>query len=145
MNGHVVVDASLAVKWLVQEERSEEARATARSWESQGIRMVAPAFMPVEVTNALYRRVIGNEMTVEEAAGLVGILLASGLELRQPPHLYGKALALASELQQGAVYDAHYLALADTLNCELWTADERFYRAASLSAGNLRWIGDSAA
>ena len=57
MNGHVVVDASLAFKWLVKEERSD---AAARSWEGRGIRTVAPHFMPVEVANALHRRVTGN-------------------------------------------------------------------------------------
>ena len=145
MNGHVVVDASLAVKWLVQEERSEEARAMARSWEGQGTRTVAPAFMPVEVTNALHRRVTRDEMSVEEAAGLIRVLLASGLELHQPPLLYGRALELASLLRQGAAYDAHYLALSDILGCELWTDDEKFYRAASPFAGNVRWIGESTA
>ena len=142
MNGHVVVDASLAFKWLVKEDRSEEARAIARSWEDRGVRTAAPHFMPVEVTNALHRRVTRNEMSVEEAVGLAESLLASGIELHQPPDLYGRALELASRLNQGAVYDAHYLALAETLACDLWTADEKFYRAASPLTDNVRWIGE---
>ena len=72
-------------------------------------------------------------------------LLSSGLELHQPPHLYGRALELASLLRQGAVYDAHYLALAETLGCELWTADEKFCRAASPVARSVHWIGEPAA
>ncbi len=40
----------------------------------------------------------------------------------------------ASQLKQNAAYDAHYLALAESFGCELWTADERFYRAAT------RWL-----
>ncbi len=144
MNGRVVVDASLAVKWLVREERSGEARALARSWEGHGIRTATPYFMPVEVANALHRRVIGSEIGMEEAIGLVGVLLSSGLELHQPPNLHARALELASLLGQGAVYDAHYLALAETLGCELWTADEKFYRAANPSGGNVRWIGEPA-
>ena len=142
MNGRVVVDASLAVKWLVKEDGSDEARAIARSWEGSGVRTAAPYFMPVEVTNALHRRVVGSEMSVEEAVGLVGVLLSSGLELHQAPNLHTRALELASRLRQGAVYDARYLALAEILDCELWTADEKFYRAASPSTGNIRWIGD---
>lgn len=35
----------------------------------------------------------------------------------------------------------HYLALAEALDCELWTADERFYRAASSGHTRVRWIG----
>ena len=142
MNGLVVVDASLALKWLVKEERSEEARAIARSWEDQGVRTAAPHFMPVEVANGLHRRVTRNEMSVEEAIGLAKTLLEAGIELRSPPDIYGRALELASRLDQGAVYDAHYLALADTLDCELWTADEKFFRAASPVVRNVRWIGE---
>jgi predicted nucleic acid-binding protein len=51
---------------------------------------------------------------------------------------------LAPELEQDAVYNAHYLALAEALNCELWTADERFYRAASSGHTQVRWIGSFA-
>ena len=142
MNGHVVVDASLAFKWLVKEERSDEARSVARSWEGRGVRTAAPHFMPVEVATALHRRVTESELSVEEAVELVEVLLASGIELHDPPDLYGRAIELASLLSQGAVYDAHYLALAETLDCELWTADEKFFRAASPAGRNVRWIGE---
>ena len=143
MNGTVVVDASLAVKWLVDEVHSAEARAIARLWEERGVRTAAPCLMPVEVTNALHRRVVGKELSVEEAVGLIESLVSSGLELHEPPGLHGRGLELASLLGQGAAYDGHYLALAETLDCELWTADERFCRAASQAVPNVRWIGES--
>lgn len=143
MNGSVVIDASLAVKWLVDEEHSAEARAIARSWEERGVRTAAPYLMPVEVTNVLHRRVVGKELSVEEAVGLIESLLSSGIELHQPPGLHGRALELASLLGQGAAYDGHYLALAETLDCDLWTADERFCRAASQAARNVRLIGEA--
>ena len=53
-----------------------------------------------------------------------------------------RSLELASELTQGAVYDSHYLALAQTLDCELWTADEKFFRIARQIADNIHWIGE---
>ena len=142
MNGHVVVDASLAFKWLVKEIYTAEANDLGRLWNSQGTQIAAPYLMPVEVTNALHHRVARGELTLEAATRHMESLLSSGLELHQTPTLRGRALELASLLRQGAVYDAHYLALSETLGCELWTADEKFYRAASPSAGNVRWIGD---
>ena len=144
MNGRVVVDASLAIKWLVSEEHSDKSRAISRSWANEGIQAAAPYLMPVEVTNALYRRVVRGELTVEDAIRLLEHLLASGIELRDDPALHVRALQLASQLSQGAVYDAHYLALAETLGCDFWTADERFYRAAASVAQNVRWIGEFA-
>ena len=114
-------------------------------WNSQGTRIAAPYLMPVEVTNALHQRVARGELTLEAASQHMESLLSSGLELLQPPHLCSRALELAGQLRQGANYDAHYMALAKTLGCELWTADEKFYRAASPAARSVRWIGEPTA
>lgn len=142
MKSRVVVDASLAVKWLVPEEHSDRADALGRLWARQGTRRAAPYFMPVEVANALHRRVVRAELSVHDGVRLIEALLSSGLELYETPNLHSRALELASRLNQGAVYDALYLALAETLNCELWTADERFYHAASSVTDSVRWLGE---
>ena len=57
MNGQVVVDASVATKWLVYEADTDRARALARSWARDGVQPVAPFLMPVEVANVLHQRV----------------------------------------------------------------------------------------
>ena len=142
MSGIVVVDASLAFKWLVREEHSGKALTLLRSWDRQGFRRAVPHLLPFELANALHRRVVRRELTVEAAADLIGGLLDSELELHETPGLHGRALELASELKQGAAYDAHYLALAETLDCELWTADDRFFRAASAVSSNVHWLND---
>ena len=38
-------------------------------------------------------------------------------------------------LNRGAAYDSFYLALAEWLSCELWSADRRLYRAV-----NQAWV-----
>ena len=145
MSEFVVVDASLAVKWLVEEEYSDRATALTRLWDEEGIQPIGPFLLPFEVANALHRRVARGEMDVEAAADLLQGMMAVGVALTETPDLHRRALELASQLRQGAVYDAHYLALAESLDCELWTADQRFYRAASASIGNVRWIGEPGA
>ena len=140
-----MVDASLAFKWLVKEIYTAEANDLGRLWNGQGMRIAAPYLMPVEVTNALHQRVVRGDLTLEAATQRMESLLSSGLELHQPPDLHGRALELASQLDQGAAYDAHYLALAESLNCELWTADEKFFRAAGTTVDNVRWIGEAVA
>lgn len=141
MNGFVVVDASLAIKWLVNEVHTEKAFALAHSWARSGVKPVAPYLLLVEVANALYRRIIRQEISLEAATRLLDSLIYAGIELREPTGLHRMAIALAAQLQQDAVYDAHYLALAETLGCELWTADERFYRAARPTFKLIRWLG----
>ena len=135
-----MVDASLAVKWLVNEVHTEKAFALAHSWASSDVQPAAPYLMPVEVANALHRRVIQREVSSSAAYLLLDGLLNSGIELREPAGLHRRAIELASRLRQAAVYDAHYLALGEALDCELWTADERFYRAASPFFA-VRWLG----
>ena len=130
MSGYVVVDASLAIKWLLVEEDSDKAHTLLQSWEQQEVDRVAPHLLAAEVANALHRKVIRGQLPREQAVRLMTRILSSRLELHDPPHLHARALELASELGQGAVYDSHYLALAEALDCEYWTADDRFHRAA---------------
>ena len=142
MNGFAVVDANLAAKWLVEEDNSDRAHALARMWADDGTTLVAPYLLPVEVANVLNRRVVRGELSVETAVRLLETLLASGIELRETPRIHVRALELADELGQGAVYDAHYLALAESLRCDLWTADERFFRTTTRESFAVNWIGN---
>ena len=142
MSGSVVIDASQAVKWLLEEEDSDKAHAVLQSWVAQDISRIAPYLMPFEVSNALHRRVLRGELNLGDSTRMIERLFESRLELHQPPGLHVRALQLASKLKQSAVYDAHYLALAKSVGCELWTADEKFYRATSPGVDNLRWLGE---
>ena len=142
MSGTVVVDASVAVKWFVSEEYSDVASALLRSWDEREIKTVAPHLLPFEVSNALYRKVARKEISQIDASRLVANLLAVQLEFHDVSHLHARAIELAGELGQRTAYDSHYLALAEALDCEFWTADRRFYRAAGRSIDRVRWIGE---
>ena len=141
----VVVDASIVFKWFVVEEDSYRAIATLGAWLSRRVRLAAPYFMVAEVANAFHRRVRQGQMSVEQAGDGVEEMLSPRLaiELHAPTALYRRALNLTSQLSQTAVYDCIYLALAEALDGQLWTADERFYRAASLQFSNVRWLGEA--
>ena len=142
MSDFVVADASLAVKWLVDEDDSDKAHAILESWGREGRQIAAPPLLPPEVANALHRRVVGGDMEQEQAIVLIERLLASSIELHAPPGLHARAIELAGELGQGAVYDCHYLALAEALGCELWTADARFQRAASAAFDDVHALSE---
>lgn len=143
MNGRVVVDASVAVKWLVNEVDTEAAVELAHSWARSGIQPMAPCLMPVEVADALYRRVVAGELPTQQAIALLDGLLDAGLDFKEPAGLHARAIEIATELRQDAVYDAHYLSLAELMDCQLWTADERFYRAAVSKFKFVRWLGEA--
>ncbi|HUT71551.1 MAG TPA: type II toxin-antitoxin system VapC family toxin [Desulfatiglandales bacterium] len=57
------------------------------------------------------------------------VLLEFDITIREEPELYSRAMELPHQLKRLATYDCHYLALAEMHNCEIWTGDERFYKA----------------
>ena len=77
MNGSVVVDASLAVKWLVEEDDSDKAHAALQSWVARDVTRMAPYLMPFEVANALHRRVLRGELNVGDSSRMITRLLGS--------------------------------------------------------------------
>ena len=141
---YVVVDASLAVKWLIVEDYSELARSLAQSWAAQGMRLCAPHLLPYEVSNALHRKVVSGVITIDMASQLLDSLATRQIQLFPANEFKLQALQLAANLNQRAIYDSHYLALAQALNCEFWTADERFYRSANPENANVRLISEGA-
>ena len=97
--------------------------------------------MPAELSNALYRKAQQGQIAVGAAIQLVDDLMSRGITLWEPLGLHSRAMEVAATLERHAVYDSHYLALAEILDCDLWTADERFFRSATTDFPRVRWIG----
>jgi predicted nucleic acid-binding protein len=139
----ICVDASVAVKWVLNEERSDQARALYQAALRAGESIVAPTLLPLEVTNILRQRMRAKDgLSLTEAVRQLGDFLDFRIELNNPVGLHFQALVLADALGLPATYDAHYLALAEQLGCELWTDDQRLIRHVASSLPFVRWIGD---
>ncbi len=137
----VVVDASLALKWVVEEPYSAEARTLLEDWRTRRRRLLAPTLFLYEVANALARRMQRRQFTLEQAKERLRFFLESGPLLRQIGALHARALELVERFGLPTAYDAHYLALAESQRCECWTADERLWNAVKAELPWLRWIG----
>jgi predicted nucleic acid-binding protein len=139
----ICVDASVAVKWLLPEEWSEQALtlflAAGRSNES----IVAPPVFPIEVSNALWQQVRTSAgLSLAEATEQLERLLSFEIIILDPPGLLQRALIIADAFNLPAVYDAHYVALAEWSGCELWTDDQRLLSRVKRDLPFVRWIGD---
>lgn len=102
MTDFVVVDTSLAIKWVLREIQSEEALSLADSWSRAGIVPAAPALLFTEATNVLHRRVVAQHMSLTDACELLTQLLDMRIEIRGYPEIYLRALELANELHAPA-------------------------------------------
>jgi predicted nucleic acid-binding protein len=139
----ICVDASVAVKWILEEERSDRADALYDATVNARQLIIAPPLLPLEVTNILRQRMRAQSgISLVTATEFLDAFLALPIEFRNPSGLHHQALVLADAHDLPATYDAHYLALAEHLGCELWTDDQRLIRHVATSLPFVRWIGD---
>ena len=124
MTGYVI-DASVAVKWLVTEAYSEQA---ARLLDAD-LTCIAPELLFAEAANALWAMHRRGDIDNSDLAEAIDLLKSAPVgvpfSMRQ---LAASAARLASDLDH-PVYDCFYLALAVQEQYPVITADGRFYQA----------------
>jgi predicted nucleic acid-binding protein len=79
--------------------------------------------------------------TLQESRRALQLALAFGIEYLEPVDFYLRAFELADRLERPVAYDTHYLALAEHLGCEFWTADERLVNAVQGALPWVKWLG----
>jgi predicted nucleic acid-binding protein len=119
-----VVDASLVIKWFVDEVHAE----AARHLQEDQYELFAPDLLWPECGNILSKKVWRAELTPDEAR-----LIWGGLE-QQPISTFRSSLILELALEVAfdtsrTVYDSCYLALALLIDCQLVTADQKLFNA----------------
>jgi predicted nucleic acid-binding protein len=134
-----VVDSSVGIKWFVPEVHS----AGALRLRAPGPSLHAPTFFDVEMGNILWKKVQRAELTLADAAEIVGKLPALPLSRHSVMPLIPRAFDLACETNR-TVYDSLYLALAIRLDGRMVTADQRLVNALTASpyASHVCWVED---
>lgn len=123
----LVVDASIGVKWVIDEADSDAAVAIIA-----GRRLIVPTLFWVETANVLAMKAKRREISRSTVADAWRDLNDAPLELvSMTPETVLSALTLAQDLQH-TVYDCAYLAVALGVGCPVVTTDRRF---ASIAAG----------
>ena len=119
-----VVDASVAVKWLVAEEGSSAAHRLAASGDD----LHAPRLMASEIANTLWRKARLGEIERGRAGALMAAVSEMPVRWRADETICADAVRFAIALDR-PVYDCVYLALAHRIGAQVVTADERFANA----------------
>jgi predicted nucleic acid-binding protein len=132
----LVIDASVALKWVLDEPGGAEAEALLDE------ALIAPGLWLIEAANALWKRAGRGEISADEAAERLQALLHAPVATPRTEDDLASALSLASQLAH-PVYDCLYLALAIRENTQVVTADTRFYAVAerhAVSRGRVRLL-----
>ena len=118
-----VLDASVVLKWLVDEADSERALRLREEYSYGKEEIVVPDLVLYEIANSLRHH---PDFSTDEIKTAVGSLFDMGIEIVAPTYgLLSKAIDIARN-DNVTCYDAVYLALAEDIGETFITADEKF-------------------
>ena len=133
-----VVDANIAVNTITRMTDS-----LSQFWDRvdrEQITPCAPRLWLSETATAIRWRVVIKEISSEEAEQALRDIHALRFEIMdEDEELSLRALEWAGKLGQSKAYDAFYLALAEKLVADFWTADERLANRCRKDL-KLKWV-----
>jgi predicted nucleic acid-binding protein len=138
----VVIDANIGLAQAISLPYSEKASAYLKQWRSDGVRVVVPTLWWYEFLTGIRRAVFLGLLTHDQSLEILEqIVMMDWKEVSPDPSLNRSTLIWAELIDQSKAYDAHYLAVAEQVRAEFWTADERLYnRVRQLGISWVRWI-----
>lgn len=135
-NSSLCVDANLVIR-LIAVPEDAFVQQVWEQWAADHRQIVAPTLLYCEVSNALYRYQHAGMLSPSTVRIALKAAFALPVRLYGDEDLHHRALALAGRFSLPAAYDAHYLALADWLGGEFWTADRKLSQAVH---DDLPWV-----
>jgi predicted nucleic acid-binding protein len=136
-----VLDASVAVKWVMAEEHAEAALLLLES----GIGLAAPAHWLGEAVNAIWAATRRGDLTEDEARERAATLAEAPIAAVPLGQLAPAAMTIALRLAI-TIYDSLYLALAERQDATLVTDDRRLLQAARRDnrlRNRVLWLGET--
>lgn len=137
-----VLDASIALKWVLDEAGSDTARELLGRLTVHDTRCHVPSFFFIELANVLWKNTRRRSISANEAQDALALLRALPLIVHPVEALAGAALDL-SLLRGVAAYDAAYVALAASTGLPFVTADKKLWQALR-DFDNVLLLGDAA-
>jgi len=140
--GIIVPDANVIAALLIHLPFSDEVELLFRRWRQQRSQFCAPALCPAEVMTTLRKMIVAGQISHQDAESATRAWEKLPIQIVVPDQeLLLASLAWAQKTGQMAAYDAQYLALAESLGAEMWTADKRLYNALKDTVAWLHWVG----
>ncbi len=137
----LVIDASVAIKWVVQETGTAEALALRRH------PLMAPDLLVAECANILWKKHVRGELESGEVSLAAQLLERADIEFVPMRSLLHASADLAMQLSHPA-YDCVYLALAAARKAPFVTADVTLLNKVSQTpavTASVLMLGDAAA
>ncbi len=122
----IVIDANASLSLFFQLPYSNRMDRRMQEWQAEETHIIVPILWEYECLSGLRRAVTLKLISATDARLIANDLLALEFERVAPiPEVHQSALQWAERLKQSKVYDAQYVALAESRSAEFWSADER--------------------
>jgi predicted nucleic acid-binding protein len=124
----ICCDASIVVDYVI----ASNPLGIQELWNRLGAtphRLVAPRLFLYEVTNAIHRIALRTPLSPSDAERTLELAIQVPIELLDDEASHRRALAISQQFRLAATYDAHYLALAESLGCPFYTSDAKLVSA----------------
>lgn len=136
-NKVAIIDASIAIRAILPNPLQGYCQALVQTFAD--VQPVAPTLWVYETTSAISKAVHFDQLTENEGRQALEQVDALGVQLFVPDLEQNRiASGWTRRLKRASAYDSFYLALAEALGCDLWTADKRLYNA--LTDTQLEWL-----
>lgn len=141
MSRDVIVDSSVAVKWVISESDSDTARRVLDDFQSGLVTLHAPDLIYAEVGNILWKKHVFQGIELADAQLMLDTFRTVPLSIHATAALVDSAFRLAAAHRR-TVYDMMYVALGVERACAVVTADDKLYHAISGSFPNVVRLAD---
>jgi predicted nucleic acid-binding protein len=122
-----VLDSNVALKWVLSEPDSQDARKLRDNFRLGTHELVSPDIFEVEIAHALTRAERQGKITAGQAGILWADILSTPPRFEASGTILPRAITISSQMRIG-VYDCLYVALAEREACELATADNKMIK-----------------
>lgn len=138
----VVIDSGILISSVLAGPSTAKAKALLQHLKTDQVQIAAPTLLLYEVVAVMRKAVHQKLWTTKDAVEARNILLAYPLQLYIDDALLKRSFDLATHFNRPTAYDTQYLAVAERLGCEFWTADERLYNSVSRELAWVNWVNN---
>lgn len=132
----VILDASVVIKWFVDEEDSDKAALYLNAFQQNQVLIIVPSLLFYEVGNFFVSHKAGPDRAGE------AMLILHNLSLDiQDVGLQWFRKIYQNSIEYGLTfYDATYITLLQNMNCEFVTADNKLFQKVNKAFSNIKLL-----
>lgn len=141
----VVIDANIGLGLVLYLPYSKDAILLMRLLRGDQAELVVPILWEYECISGLRSAVFHKLVDIATADQAIQVLLSvEPRRINPTPEIHRSALRWVERLGQSKAYDSQYVALAENLGAEFWSADQRLVSALrELGADWAHWVGEA--